>query len=675
MKNKLLSATVAVSFLLSCAPNAIAGQVKEPVYAATTVQALNAPELDLPTGDMKKLRGFEAASEIEAGVYTDKLGIAAETPGFYSFGSDYGREYLETQKGKVYVDFYDKLNTQCKAFEGYYGDVSGTSVEFIDGTFEMIYYLPMQAGKGDVYGLTIKGLYEVIMVFMKDHPEYYWLDSFIYSGKGSSYTVNLTICEEYTSGAERQRLDQEIQSNFEKYVSAAEKYKPLGEYMTAKKVHDDIVEAVDYAYEYFEIDGVTYSKPSDSVVAHNIVAVLDNNEATMPVCEGYAKAYDLILNALGIESIFLTGYGEGEDHAWNLVRFDDDRFYWVDLTWDDVETRITYNYFARGNTAFNADHTPDTPQDSELYFQYALPEVPDTDFEVIPLLNDNIINGMDMIHNGTFGDGMSWAIYEDRVLYIRGTGDMPRSFTYDNDLNISAAPWCEHQSDINFVIIGDGITSVSDFAFTGCVGINYAYIPDGTKSLGDFVLANALDLKQIRFPASLISIGQNLVFSANSLFFSDIYYDGTEEEWNKVSKKNADIPVGITMHYRSAPEPTETPAPPIDDRYEYDISELALTNEDGEELAPCDIEGAANLHIAIDARDAGDRHDLAIVAMYYPDGTLNRIIRVELQTGSTGGYTADCVLNAEKGEVGEIKAFIWSSLGDLKPLACVKGLK
>ena len=675
MKNKLLPATVAASFLLSCVSEAFDEPVKEPVYAPNTVKVSDVPEFDLPSGDMKEFSAIEVSSETAADIlYTDELSIAAEAPGFYSFGSDYGREYLENHKDKAYVDLYDALNEQCKAFEGYYDDVSGTVVYFSDGTSETMYYLPTQEGKDDIYGLTAVEIIEVFSIFLNDHPEYYWLDLFTYSDKGDCYSVDFTIYEEYASGAERQKLDEAIQSNFEKYVSAAEKYKSQGEYMTAKKVHDDIAEAVDYAYEYFDIDGVTYRRASDTAAAHSIVSVLDNNEDTMPICEGYAKTYNLILNALGIESIYITGYGKGESHAWNLIKFDDDRFYWVDLTWDDPGNRILYKYFAVGNTAFNADHIPDTPQGQGNYFQYDLPEVPDTDLELMPIINDNIISGMDIIHQGTCGNDLSWEIYENRVLYIRGTGDMP-DFTFDYDDQVSGAPWCEYQSEINYVIIDDGITSVSDFAFFGCVDIMYAYFQTGLESLGDYVFANVFDLKQIRFPASLVSIGRNLVFTENSLLFSDIYYDGTEEAWNEVSKENADIPIGITMHYISVPAPTETPAPPVDDRYEYTISELALTNEAGERIAPIDIEGEVNLHIAIDDRDAGDRQDTVIIAIYYPNGKLKRIITWEMQFEATGRHTADCVLNAEKVEVGEIKAFIRSSLGDLKPLARVKNLK
>ena len=681
---------VAVLFIFSTVSEALAEPVKESLYALSTVQAPYASELDLPSGDMKKFRDIEVSSEVTPDVYTYELSIAAETPEFYRLSSDYGREYLKNHKDKAYVDLYDELCAQCNAFEGYYDDVSATTVEFIDGSLQKLYYLPMQKGKYYIYGLTIDEIRAVFITFIKDHPEYYWLDTFTYVEEINYFTIDLCIYEEYASGAERQKLDEEIQTNLEKYVSAAEKYRSQSEYITAKKVHDDIAEAVEYSYEYFDKDGIKYSRPSETAAAHNIVSVLDNDEDTMPVCEGYAKAYSLILNALCIENILLTGYAGGDDHAWNLVKLDDDRFYWVDLTWDDPGDEISHYFFARGNTEFNEYHRPDTSQDTGFYFQYDLPEVPDTDFELMPFLNDNIINGIDIIHSGTFGDDLSWELYENKVLYIRGTGDMPQSFEYDNEKHITDAPWYEYQSDIAYVIIGEGITYVSSFAFSACFGIEYAYFPDGLESLGNYVFANAFSLKQIRLPASLISIGRNLVFSSNSMYFSDIYYDGTEDEWNEVSKENADIPTGITMHYSSASAPkqtpsaaptptpvtpTATPAVPIDEQYKYAISELKLTNKAGEKIAPIDIHGEANLHIVIDDHDADDREDTVILAIYCPDGRLNTIATQTMQFKATGRHTADFEFNADKGEVGEIKVFIWDSYNHHNPLALMKDLK
>lgn len=51
------------------------------------------------------------------------------------------------------------------------------------------------------------------------------------------------------------------------------------------------------------------------------------------VCQGYAEAFILLMNKLGIESGICTG----SNHAWNYVKLDG-KYYWLDITWDDMDS-------------------------------------------------------------------------------------------------------------------------------------------------------------------------------------------------------------------------------------------------------------------------------------------------------------------------------------------------
>ena len=74
------------------------------------------------------------------------------------------------------------------------------------------------------------------------------------------------------------------------------------------------------------------------------------------VCEGYALvAYRLFL-AAGLESRIISGEGNGEPHAWNIVKVDG-KWYNIDLTWDDPITNtgrqvIRYDYFLKSDKEF-----------------------------------------------------------------------------------------------------------------------------------------------------------------------------------------------------------------------------------------------------------------------------------------------------------------------------------
>lgn len=62
------------------------------------------------------------------------------------------------------------------------------------------------------------------------------------------------------------------------------------------------------------------------------------------VCEGYAIAFQRLMEAMGIPCYIATGVVKGEGHAWNLVQLNG-QWYHLDVTWDDQENRIIYNYF------------------------------------------------------------------------------------------------------------------------------------------------------------------------------------------------------------------------------------------------------------------------------------------------------------------------------------------
>ena len=71
------------------------------------------------------------------------------------------------------------------------------------------------------------------------------------------------------------------------------------------------------------------------------------------VCEGFSKAYTMLLTAAGIESYVVSAGNKtpGEDsHAWNIVKVGG-KYYQCDVTWDDGSTNasgtITHFYFLK----------------------------------------------------------------------------------------------------------------------------------------------------------------------------------------------------------------------------------------------------------------------------------------------------------------------------------------
>ena len=71
------------------------------------------------------------------------------------------------------------------------------------------------------------------------------------------------------------------------------------------------------------------------------------------VCAGYARAYQYLMQRLGIPCYYCTGFA-GEDHAWNIVGLDDG-YYNVDVTWDDTPGG-EYDYFNKTDEDYADTH-------------------------------------------------------------------------------------------------------------------------------------------------------------------------------------------------------------------------------------------------------------------------------------------------------------------------------
>lgn len=167
-----------------------------------------------------------------------------------------------------------------------------------------------------------------------DHPEMFWLET----GYSSKYLVNGQCVEidlKYNSTADdlesaKQRFDAAAQN----LITGADSLD--SNYEKEKYVHDALASAV------------TYDLTAD--MNQSAYSALVNGKS---VCAGYARAYQYLLQQLGIPCYYCTGYSGG-DHAWNIVKLDDG-YYNVDVTWDDAAA-IRYDYFNKTDADFASTH-------------------------------------------------------------------------------------------------------------------------------------------------------------------------------------------------------------------------------------------------------------------------------------------------------------------------------
>ena len=103
-------------------------------------------------------------------------------------------------------------------------------------------------------------------------------------------------------------------------------------------------------------------------------------------------------------------------------------------------------------------------------------------------------------------------------------------------------------SNLINITISDNVTSIGNNAFYGCSGLTNIIIPNNITSIGDDVFSGCDHLTSITIPDSIKRIGYMAFYNCNNL--TDVYYTGTEEQWNNITKLsfNSDL-TSANIHY------------------------------------------------------------------------------------------------------------------------------
>ncbi len=105
--------------------------------------------------------------------------------------------------------------------------------------------------------------------------------------------------------------------------------------------------------------------------------------------------------------------------------------------------------------------------------------------------------------SGTCGDKLTWSLSDDGTLTISGTGDM-----YDYELLGTNTPWNSLRSQIKSVIIERGVTSIGDWAFSGCKELTSVTIPNSVTTIGHGAFCFCDALTSVTIPDSVTTIGE-----------------------------------------------------------------------------------------------------------------------------------------------------------------------
>ena len=416
-----------------------------------------------------------------------------------SSNGTYGYDYLgKMSKGAARQSLYNSIDEAVKSLHNDVETNYSSSTAFAQITYSSL-------------NLTADDAVAVWKTYVDDNPLYYWFSNEI---RYSNTYLALYVDGDYLQGSVRKECNQTLYNEIREYLAYAEG--ETGAYRIALAFHDKIINSIDYAYD---LNGV----PEESRWAHSITGVFEGRGA---VCEGYAKAFQLLLNLRGVGNVFVTGLGNGGAHAWNLIKLDDGQWYWCDLTWDDApgyEWGICYNYFcvndwqgtdwADGNIDsgnknghgiggspsgcenFLTLHKPFSSAGSGINFMVELPARSATVYEGTA--------GELKVRDTFEVDGIKYAVAGYRTVQV-------------TKVSFSGAVVIPDRVDY----LGDGYTviSIGGIGETKLFGGEYVF--DGTVT-------------SVTLPSTVIFIWSRVFYRYG---FTEIKFGGTAEQWSNIEK-------------------------------------------------------------------------------------------------------------------------------------------
>lgn len=269
------------------------------------------------------------------------IGIAVGTNQISVFGNKETQTQLDTQpetlqlNGSIDRHFYNELSQEAKrAYDN------------------IVSKLPEHQKRIEIPRLQDEDFRKTVQAVYYDNPQITCFNmqcNYIYD-RGKTYLEPIYA----HSKGDCDKITGELNSQAEKIFNSAPKNK--GAYEYEKYIHDYICD--NCVYTLSEADGNIYTS----------YGALVEGKA---VCEGYARAVQLLLNKANIPNYFVTGKGVDESgatvgHMWNVVTLNGKNYY-LDATWDDMDNANTkrYTFFNVNESLISNDHFEINPSDNK----------------------------------------------------------------------------------------------------------------------------------------------------------------------------------------------------------------------------------------------------------------------------------------------------------------------
>ena len=192
---------------------------------------------------------------------------------------------------------------------------------------------------------------QAVEAYKNDHPETFWLKGsslFVPYGDTTSVKLDYTVQNDKLIAAKKK---------FNIAVASVLKNLPSGnDFEREEYINNYIIENCKYDDAAAQTENIEGNE-------NDAYGALVDGKA---VCEGYARAFQLLCNKANIDCVLLSGTADSDNHAWNGVKIGGD-WYQIDVTWDDVDDFIydSHEYFNLTDSLMYEEHTL-SPKYSEI---------------------------------------------------------------------------------------------------------------------------------------------------------------------------------------------------------------------------------------------------------------------------------------------------------------------
>ena len=285
--------------------------------------AVWAEETDNGVADEAQKCGYEQPKAINVGELdedeTEDLPIvraqynAADASYWAVYGSDY---------------YYSKMSGAEKQF---YQALYDVNMSFLTGnksagykTFDSTRHY--HSGFVSIGSLDLDTALEVAKILQMSNPQFYFVNDEMLYGVNSdgNWQLALGVYNTCSNGSARADKTNGIKKKLDSWVASIKSKETILD--MEQEAHDIIMQNCWYSEEG------SYHQSSAGVLLEG-----------KAVCAGYAEAFEMLCNAVGIETICVTS----SSHEWNKVKLYG-RWYVVDCTWDDDSddtTGTVYSYW------------------------------------------------------------------------------------------------------------------------------------------------------------------------------------------------------------------------------------------------------------------------------------------------------------------------------------------